>query len=129
MLKNLYASAMLILFALFLSPLCFLKGEVIISDLNKSAGSFTTANKLDVSSFINASGVSFNLTQGEVDSLIENARGKKVHSFFDGEILNVYYYSNKIAVKEVIKNKRVNIHVAIKKEEITVGIPIIYYGY
>lgn len=129
MLKNLYAGVILICFILFLSPLSFLKSEVTISDIDKSSGGFTTANKTEVSRFIGISGVSFSLTQKELKDLIENMRGKKVHSFFDGEILNVYYYSNKIALKEVIKNKRVNIHVAIKKDSITVGIPFIYYGY
>lgn len=129
MLKNLYAVVALACFILFCCPLNLIKGEVTISNKEKSAGDFLTAYKTDASSFIDANGVSFSLTDSELSELLKDIKCKKVHAFFDGEILNVYYYSNKIPIKEVIKNQRVNVHVAISNQKITVGIPIIYYGY
>ncbi len=129
MFKILCAIITLLFITIFCSPLNFLKREVTVCNDDKSAGNFITANNLTVSSFVNASGVCFNLEEKELDCLLKSVGAKKVHSFFDGEILNVYYYSNKISKKEVIKRKRVNIHVAISNNNLKVGIPLIYYGY
>jgi len=129
MLKNIYALIALMCVACFLCPINLIKNQVVVSKGGKSAGEFFTADKTEISKFINLDGISCNIKELEVTKLIRLTNAKKVHSFYDGEILNVYYYSNKIGVKEVVQHKRVNVHVAIKNEEITVGIPLIYYGY
>lgn len=44
-------------------------------------------------------------------------------------ITNYYYYSKKLPKIEVVKDKKVNIHIAISLETIVVGSPIIYGAY
>lgn len=44
-------------------------------------------------------------------------------------VTNYYYYSNKIAKKEVVNGNAVNVHVALSNEQILIGIPFIYGGY
>jgi hypothetical protein len=56
-------------------------------------------------------------------------RAKNVHYFTDGEVKNYYFFSEKVHNFEIIGGKKVNIHVAVKGENVMVGSPIIYYGY
>lgn len=44
-------------------------------------------------------------------------------------VTSYYFYSKKLPFKEVVKNKKVNLQIAITKETITIGSPIIYGGY
>ncbi len=44
-------------------------------------------------------------------------------------VTSYYFYSKKLPLKEVIKNKKVNLQVAVTKERVTIGSPIIYGGY
>ncbi len=46
-----------------------------------------------------------------------------------GDVTSYYFYSKKLPFKEVIKNKKVNLQVAVTKENVTIGSPIIYGGY
>lgn len=46
-----------------------------------------------------------------------------------GNVINYYYYSKKIAKKEVVGGRMVNIHIAVRGEQSLVGIPFIYSGY
>lgn len=44
-------------------------------------------------------------------------------------VTTYYYYSPKIAKTEVISGKRVNLQVAVSKDQTVIGTPLIYYGY
>lgn len=129
MLKNLYSALCVIAAAICFSPLNLIKDDVTVTSGGKSAGQFLTVSKENFSEFINADGVSFSVTESTLKTILEKTACERTHSFYDGEILNVYYYSERIPVKEVISNKRVNVHVAISDNGIKVGIPFIYYGY
>jgi hypothetical protein len=44
-------------------------------------------------------------------------------------VTSYYFYSKKLPFKEVIKNKKVNLQIAVSSDKVTIGSPIIYGGY
>ena len=44
-------------------------------------------------------------------------------------VINYYYYSPTIAVKEVVNKASVNVHVAVSDSGVSIGIPFIYCDY
>lgn len=95
----------------------------------KSSGEFVLLNDASPLTVLNRNGLSFSSSEEEVKRLIAFLGAKKVHYFESDGVKNYYFYTFKISTKEVIFNKRVNLHIAVSKNGITVGSPLIYYGY
>ena len=110
-------------------PLGVFDREVIVCKNGKSSGEFIKTTTFNVSSYVLADGVSFEITKSEMNDIITSLDAKFVFSFFDEDTQNYYYYSNKISKKEKVFSKAVNVHIAITNDNITFGSPIIYYGY
>ncbi len=91
-----------------------------------SSGEFIKGNILEVSSQFSSTGFSFETTNLK---FLEKLDAKKVYSSTTCGVENIYYYSSKIAKFELIKKRRVNIHVAKNGNIVKVGVPLIYYGY
>lgn len=130
MLKSLSVVVSLCLLVCLSSPLYSLPSQAVVALKGKSSGEFICKNELAVSNCLNVDGLSFSLSNDyDVKNLIKKLNAKPIHYFFDGEVENYYYFTEKLPKKELIVGKKVNLHVAIKKDFITVGSPIIYYGY
>lgn len=130
MLKTLIALIGAIFLAVFSSPYFFLKDSAIIVKGGKSSGEFIENENLSFCDLINADGVVFYLSsEEELKTIKEKLSLKPAHYFFDGEIENYYFYSEKLPKKEIICGKKVNVHVAITSSKIILGAPLIYYGY
>ncbi len=130
MVKSLSAIVVLILLMGLLVPLNDLSGGTVVTLSGKSSGEFINKKDLNVDNFFDLEGVSFSLSSRlEVDVIVEKLDAKQTHYFFDGEVENYYFFSEKLPKKEVIAGKKVNLHLAINKNSITLGSPIIYFGY
>ena len=107
-----------------------LNGKEIVYTVNgKSSGEFI-ADDITLDKLFMIDGVSMKIdTKHDIEDKLNLLNAKKVHYFTDGEVENYYFYSNKIHNFEIISGKKVNIHLAIKKDSVVVGCPIIYYGY
>ena len=110
-------------------PLGVFDREVIVCKNGTSSGEFIKTTTFNVSSYVLADGVSFEITKSEISDIIASLDAKFVYSFFDEDTQNYYYYSNKISKKEKVFSKAVNVHIAVTNDKITFGSPIIYYGY
>ncbi len=95
----------------------------------KSSGEFSELSKTLPVNLVNRNGFSYECSYEEAMALVEKLRATKVHCFSAGGVDNYYYYSRLLPTKEVVFKKRVNIHIAVTSRKITVGSPIIYYGY
>ena len=95
----------------------------------KSSGEFSSITKTLPINTINRDGISYECTLEEANALVKKLRAKDVHVFIANGVENHYYYTELIATKEVVFNKRVNLHIALSNNKTTVGSPIIYYGY
>ena len=119
------------LFSLIAVPLCSLAlpTSATICYNGKSSGSFVLLSEASPLTVLNRNGVSFPSTKDEAKALIELLNAEQTHFFESDGVKNYYFYTPKIANKEVVFNKRVNLHVAVTKNGVTIGSPIIYYGY
>ena len=124
MLKNLVAVLGLIITACIVFPY---PSSAVACEGGKSQGEFTAVE--DISSLVNFEGLSFNLSNAQLKSVISAYDLKEVKKSEACGVLNIYYYSPKISRIQVIDGKKVNFHVAISDGLITVGVPFIYYGY
>ena len=130
MVKSVLSVLLLCLLVGLFTPLNQVDDNAVITLNGKSSGEFIYKKNITVSDFYDVNGLSLTLSNDNgVENLLKNLNAKPIHYFYDGEIENYYYFSEKLPKKEVIAGKKVNIHVAIKKGAITVGSPIIYYGY
>ena len=105
-------------------------GSITTVKNGKSSGEFYKFCIDNPQTYINLDGGCLHFES--VDSclkIIEKLGAKEVHYFSDGEIENYYFYSEKLPKKEIIANKKVNVHLAIKSSGATLGFPLIYYGY
>lgn len=129
MFKNLLAFSCVICLTVFSMPINLLNNQTSVCKNGKSSGIFITEN-VRISDLFNCDGVSVRLNADyNYKRIIEKLNAKAVHKFFDGELLNLYYYTEKLPKKEIINGKAVNLHFAINADQITVGTPIIYGGY
>lgn len=104
------------------------KGKQVTFSQNYSQGEFFTSNVHDFFGRYSSKGFSFKVDDGNLDFLT-TLNAKMVYSSQIEKIENSYYYTSKIKTYQIINGQRVNVHVAKTTDGITVGIPIIYYGY
>ena len=130
MLKSLLTIAVLWLLIFSLLPLNFVPSDATIVLSGKSSGKFVVKNQLSASDMFSVDGLSLVVSKDyDVQTLIEKLSAKPTHYFSDGEVENYYYFTKKLPKSEVIAGKKVNLHVAVGKDYISLGSPIIYYGY
>ena len=103
--------------------------QAVFSSNGKSSGVFIQKEDLTVENLFSLDGISYPLSNCGVRKTISLLNAKEVHYFTDGEVKNYYFFSEKLPKCEIINGKKVNFHVAVKGDKITVGSPIIYYGY
>ena len=105
----------------------FLGETVKIVKGNKSSGEFLVQTNLPFNEKV---GVykTFNIDY-DYFKLIKKYNAKLEYLESVDGVTSYYFYTKKLPYKEVVKNKRVNLQVAVTKEKITIGSPIIYGGY
>ena len=104
------------------------KEKQVTFSKNYSQGEFFTSNINDLRVRYQSKGFSFKVDDGNLDFLT-TLNAKEVYKSQIEKIENTYYYTNQIKTYQIINGERVNVHVAKSTDGITVGIPIIYYGY
>ena len=130
MLKSLSTLIAFIVLICFCIPINGLGGEAVVVLSGKSGGEFISKQQLTADKVFSLDGSSFNLSSdSDIRLLVEKLNAKITHYFYDGEVENYYFFTEKLPKIEVIAGKKVNLHVAKSKGDITVGSPIIYYGY
>ena len=128
MVKSLISILIFILLSILCLPLIGLDGAVFSSN-GKSSGEFIEKEDLPIEKLFKIDGISISLSSCDYSKALNYFDAKKVHYFTDGEIENYYFFSKKLPKCEVINGKKVNLHVAVSKDKVTMGSPIIYYGY
>lgn len=68
-------------------------------------------------------------SEEECKNFLKSLKLKAVYFEEVKGVKNYYYYTNKLLKKEVVKGKSVNIHLAVSKDKISLGYPLIYGGY
>ncbi len=111
---------------LYSNSLFFLEVATIVKG-GKSSGTFTSEINCP---YIEKDGVykSFNPSYN-YNNFLKSYDAKLMFTESCNGVTNYYYYSKRIPYKEVFKNKKVNIQVAVTSENIVIGSPIIYGGY
>ena len=72
-------------------------------------------------------GESFVADKGfDVEKLVSDFRAEAVRVEKAGEVTSLYYYTDKIPYFKTIGGKKINLHVAIDNDTVTVGTPIIF---
>ena len=104
------------------------KEKQVTFSKNYSQGEFFTSNINDLRARYQSKGFSFKVDDGNLDFLT-TLNAKEVYKSQIEKIENAYYYTNQIKRYQIINGRKVNVHVAKSADGITVGIPIIYYGY
>ncbi len=104
------------------------KEKQVTFSKNYSQGKFFTSNINDLCARYQSKGFSFKADEENLNFLKE-LNVKTVYSSQIENVENIYYYTNKIKTYQIINGRKVNVHVAKTTDGITVGIPIIYYGY
>lgn len=102
--------------------------EIVYSLNGKSSGEFIK-EEISLDKIFLIDGVSIKINGCDIEEKLNLLNAKRAHYFTDGEVENYYFFSEKVHDFEIINGKKVNIHLAVKKGEIVVGSPIIYYGY
>ena len=129
MLKKVFIICAFLIFSTFIifSNCLFLGENVYSVKGGKSSGVILESINLPFSDFIGFY-KQFD-TSYDYNSLLNKYRAKLVCvEKLDG-ITNYYYYSNKLPKSESVKNKKVNIQIAISNNAVVVGTPIIYGSY
>lgn len=104
------------------------KEKQVTFSKNYSQGEFFTSNINDLCARYQSKGFSFKVDDGNLDFLT-TLNAKEVYKSQIEKIENAYYYTNQIKRYQIINGRKVNVHIAKSADGITVGIPIIYYGY
>ena len=80
--------------------------------------------------FIEKSGLykSFDTTY-DYKSLIKKLDATLICEESVKEVKSFYFYTKSLSKNEIIKGEKVNLQIAISKEKIVIGTPIIYGGY
>lgn len=129
MLKRTLSLVAIILLIALAFPIKNLKGLTVVKN-GKSSGEFISGDDASFSDLINLDGVSYKLDRDyNYENLLIKLNATLIHIYDDGEILNLYYYTDKIPQKEKVFNKYINLHIAVQSDGVTVGAPLIYYGY
>ncbi len=113
---------------IFYESVGFLPSKQVIYSKNYSSGEFSNASIYSLSEQYSSKGFCFKTDKSGLKFLKE-VNAKLVHVSKTENIENLYYYSNKIKTYQMINSHKVNIHVATTFDKVTVGIPLIYYGY
>ena len=127
MLKKFLGLTLLTLTAsLYLRNIPFILGENVVTCVGgKSSGSFISGFY-----FCDSDGYCVTLTEKQkVFDFIKNLNCKQVYTEEISGITNYYLYTDKLPKKQVVKGKKVNIHLAIKEDSVTLGYPFIYGSY
>ena len=71
----------------------------------KSAGSFNAPSSVSIAQLFNADGVSYKFS-GDYDyaKILTQFNAKLIHEYNDGDVINLYFYTEKIAKKEKVFN-------------------------
>ena len=102
--------------------------DIVYSVNGKSSGEFIKG-EISLDKIFLIDGASIKTDSYNIEEKLNLLNAKKVHYFTDGEVENYYFFSEKVHNFEIIDGKKVNIHIAVKKGEVVVGSPVIYYGY
>lgn len=113
---------------IFYEGVGFLPSKQVIYSKNYSSGEFSNASIYSLSEQYSSKGFCFKTDKSGL-KFLKDVNAKLVHVSNAENIENAYYYSNKIKTYQIINSKKVNIHVATCFDKVTVGIPLIYYGY
>ncbi len=128
MLKSTFSILSFIFILFFCLPFGYLDGAVFSTQ--KSSGDFIDGKNLKLENCFDIDGATITLPSGyDFYDTVELLSAKRVHYFSDGTVENYYFFSEKLPKCEIINGKKVNMHVAVSKGKVTVGSPIIYYGY
>ena len=79
--------------------------------------------------FQSEDGYFFNVDKSQVFAIVENLNANLVLKENGENYTSYYFYSSKLYDREIIKNTKVNMHVAVNKDEIIIGFPIIYWAF
>lgn len=102
--------------------------EMVYTVNGKSSGEFIK-DEISLDKIFLIDGVTIKMNDCDIEEKLNLLNAKRVHYFTDGEVQNYYFFSEKVHNFEMIKGKKVNIHLAVKEGGVVVGSPIIYYGY
>lgn len=102
--------------------------EMVYTVNGKSSGEFIK-DEISLDKIFLIEGVTIKINDCNIEEKLNLLNAKRVHYFTDGEVENYYFFSEKVHNFEMIKGKKVNIHLAVKEGGVVVGSPIIYYGY
>lgn len=102
--------------------------EMVYTVNGKSSGEFIK-DEISLDKIFLIEGVTIKMNDCDIEEKLNLLNAKRVHYFTDGEVENYYFFSEKVHNFEMIKGKKVNIHLAVKEGGVVVGSPIIYYGY
>jgi hypothetical protein len=102
--------------------------EMVYTINGKSSGEFIK-DEISLDKIFLIEGVTIKMNDCDIEEKLNLLNAKRVHYFTDGEVENYYFFSEKVHNFEMIKGKKVNIHLAVKEGGVVVGSPIIYYGY
>ena len=130
MLKSALSIILLCLLTLVILPINRVSDTALISFSGKSSGEFLYKKSIPLCNFFDIKGVTYTFFDDQALDFLEKLQDKTpVHFFSDGETNNYYFYIDTLPKSEIISGKKVNLHLAITGNKLTVGSPIIYYGY
>ena len=128
MLKSFACLICFALISILIMPVAVAPNGTLYAINGKSSGEFivgVTADKI-----FDLEGVSISLESSyDIEKTLKFLNAKKIHYFTDGEVENYYFFTRKVHGFEIINGKKVNLHVAVNGSNLTIGSPIIYYGY
>ena len=105
-------------------------GEKCVTAVTTSQGEFYAVNKLTIANEFSLNGKSVTYYNYNYEKeLIIPYKAKKVSQSVVNGITNYYYYSPTLPRAVYIKNSKVNLHVAVEGDKVTVGTPLIFCGY
>ncbi len=117
---------------LILTTCLYLYGVPFVSDKNtvtcingKSSGEF-------INELVFSDSDGYYLTLNSNDNVLEFIKilnCKEVYNESINGIKNYYLYTAKLPKKQIVKGKKVNIHLAINGDKVTIGYPFIYGSY
>ena len=133
MLKNILFILTYVFTAIFFVSVTIpLSNESCTVAVNSSSGEFYYTNSCSIKDHFIGNGKSktYPLNFDYEKEIINYYDAKVVEISTNGKYVeNYYYYSSTLPNFVNVNGKKVNVHVAVTKDNITVGYPIIYYGY
>ena len=133
MLKNILVTilylAMLVLFSINATPLF---NENCVVAVSRSSGEFYSVNSYRFKDVFVGDGVSVTYSPSyNFKKEIIDYYGAEIviNNNYDSYAKNYYCYSKALPNAVIINGKKVNIHIAVTENAVTVGFPLIYYSY